>query len=73
MSQPDSLEVMIDGQLVQCRSVDDKMRLEPVGGILADGSVEGYRREELDAMVATLERYELAEAAQRLKALLRKQ
>lgn len=70
MSQPDSLQVMIEGQLVQCRSVDDKLRLEPVGGILADGSVEGYRREELEAMVATLDRYELADAATRLKELM---
>jgi hypothetical protein len=72
MQPQESLQVMIDGQIVQCRNVDDKMRLEPVGGILADGSAEGYRREELEAMIATLDSYELAEAAKRLKELMAK-
>jgi hypothetical protein len=72
MQEQESLQVMIDGQIVQCRNVDDKMRLEPVGGILADGSAEGYRREEIEAMIATLDRYELADASRRLKEIAAK-
>ena len=72
MSDSNPLEVMIDGQLIECRNIDDKMRLEPVGGILADGSTEGYRREELEAMVATLQGYELVELAKRLEELMAK-
>jgi hypothetical protein len=69
MAEDETLQVVIGDQVIQCRNVDDKMRLEPVGGILADGSTEGYRPEELDAMVKTLERYDAPEAAARLKEL----
>jgi hypothetical protein len=69
MAEDETLQVVIGDQVIQCHNVDDKMRLEPVGGILADGSTEGYRREEIDAMVETLERYDAPEAVKRLKEL----
>jgi hypothetical protein len=70
MPDDESLQVSIGGHIVQCRSVDDKMRLEPVGGILADGSTEGYRPDELEAMIDTLGRYDQPEALARLKQLI---
>jgi hypothetical protein len=70
MPDDQSLQVSIGDQLIQCDNVDDKMRLEPVGGILADGSAEGYRPEELQAMVDTLAHYDQHEAAARLKQLM---
>ena len=70
MPDDESLQVSIGGRIVQCRSVDDKMRLEPVGGILADGSTEGYRPDELEAMIDTLAKYDQPEALARLKQLI---
>ena len=70
MPDDPSLQVSIGDQIIQCRTVDDKMRLEPVGGILADGSTEGYRPEELQAMVEALGRYDQADAIARLKQLM---
>jgi hypothetical protein len=67
----ETLQVVIGEHVVQCRNVDDKMRLEPVGGILADGSTEGYRPEEVEQMAATLERYGETDAAQRLRGMKR--
>jgi hypothetical protein len=69
MADDETLQVVIGDRVVQCRSVDDKMRLEPVGGILFDGSVEGYRAEELDEMVRALERYGMREEAMQLRQL----
>jgi hypothetical protein len=70
---PDTtLDVVIGDEVVHCNNVDDKMRLEPVGGILSDGSVEGYSPEELDAMVATLSQYDQPAALERLKKLVAK-
>ena len=69
MPEDDELQVMIGDQVVQCRTIDDKMRLEPVGGILTDGSTEGYTQPEIDAMVDTLSRYGQPDALQRLKEL----
>ena len=68
----ESLQVAIGGDIVQCRNVDDKMRLEPVGGILAENSTEGYRSDELQAMIDTLEKYDQPEALGRLKRLVNK-
>jgi hypothetical protein len=72
MAEDESLQVVIGDQVVQCRNVDDKMRLEPVGGILTDGSTEGYRSDELTAMVDTLEQYNQPEAVAQLKQLISK-
>jgi hypothetical protein len=69
MSPDESLQVVIGDQVVQCRNVDDKMRLEPVGGILTDGSTEGYRPDEIQQMIATLEQYNQREAVAQLKKL----
>ena len=70
MADDETLQVVIGDQVVQCRNVDDKMRLEPVGGILTDGSTEGYRPDELKAMVDTLAQYEQPEALAQLKQLV---
>ena len=70
MAEDETLQVMIGDRVVQCRNMDDRTRLEPVGGILVDGSTEGYRDDELQAMVETLERYGEADAVQRLKELM---
>ena len=72
MSPDESLQVVIGEFVVQCRNVDDKMRLEPVGGILTDGSTEGYRPDELNAMVDTLAQYGQPEALAQLKSLVAK-
>ena len=70
MSPDESLQVVIGDSVVQCRNVDDKMRLEPVGGILSDGSTEGYRPDELQAMVDTLAQYDQPAALSELKQLV---
>ena len=70
MPDDESLQVSIGDHIVQCRNVDDKMRLEPVGGILAENSTEGYRPDELQAMIDTLGRYDEPEALARLKQLI---
>jgi hypothetical protein len=69
MPDDDELQVMIGDQVVHCRTIDDKMRLEPVGGILTDESTEGYAQPEIDAMIDTLSRYEQPDALRRLKEL----
>jgi hypothetical protein len=69
MPEDDELQVMIGDQVVHCRTIDDKMRLEPVGGILTDGTTEGYSQDEVDAMIETLSRYDQPDALRRLKEL----
>jgi hypothetical protein len=66
----ESLQVSIGEHIIQCDNIDDKMRLEPVGSILAENSTEGYRREELQAMIDTLAKYDQPEALARLKQLI---
>jgi hypothetical protein len=70
MPEDENLQVVIGDHVVQCRNIDDKMRLEPVGGILTDGSTEGYRPDELQAMIDTLARYDQPDALAGLKALV---
>jgi hypothetical protein len=70
MPADETLQVLIGDRPLQCRSVDDKMVLEPIGGILADGSTEGYRLEELDRMMAVLRQYDRPEELQRLRSLV---
>ena len=72
MASDETLQVTILDAVVQCTSADDKVRLEPVGGILADGSTEGYRQDELEAMAATLAKYNQPEALARLRSLIGK-
>ncbi len=69
MPEDKTLQIVIGDQVVQCRNVDDKMRLEPVGGILTDGSTEGYTQDEVDAMVQALSHYDQPDALRRLKEL----
>ena len=69
MADDETLQVVIGERVVQCDNVDDKMRLEPVGGILTDGSTEGYRPEEIEKMAATLERYGEAETATQIRGM----
>ncbi len=69
MPDDNTLQVMIGDQVVECRNVDDKMRLEPVGGILTDESTEGYGPDEINAMIETLSRYDQPDALRRLKEL----
>jgi hypothetical protein len=66
----ESLQVSIGEHILQCDNIDDKLRLEPVGSILAEGSTEGYRREELQSMIDTLAKYDQPDALGRLKALV---
>jgi hypothetical protein len=70
MPPDETLQVLIGDGPLQCRTVDDKMILEPIGGILADGSTEGYRLEELDRMIAVLGQYDRPEELQRLRSLV---
>jgi hypothetical protein len=69
MPEDNELQVVIGDHVVECRNVDDKMRLEPVGGILADETTEGYSPDEINAMIETLSRYDQPEALRRLKEL----
>jgi hypothetical protein len=70
MPVDETLQVLIGDHPLQCRTVDDKLILEPIGGILADGSTEGYRLEELDRMIAVLGQYDRPEERQRLRSLV---
>jgi hypothetical protein len=70
MSADETLQVLIGDHPLQCHTVDDKVILEPIGGILADGSTEGYGLEELDRMIAVLGHYDRPEELQRLKSLV---
>ncbi len=72
MGEDDTLQVAVGDQIIQCRNVDDKVQLEPVGGILADGSTEGYGLDELDKMVGVLSRYDQPGALEKLKRLVEK-
>jgi hypothetical protein len=73
MPDDNELQVVIGEEVVECRNVDDKMRLEPVGGILTDGTTGGYSQDEIDAMIETLARYNQPDALQRLKQLAGRQ
>jgi hypothetical protein len=70
MRDDETLQVRIGDSPLQCRNVEDKMVLEPVGGILADGSTEGYSLEELDRMIAALAQYDRPEALKSLQSLV---
>jgi hypothetical protein len=70
MREDETLQVLIGDSPLQCHAVDDKMILEPVGGILADKSTEGYRLEELDRMIDTLAKYDRPEPLERLRKLV---
>jgi hypothetical protein len=70
MAESEALQVVIGDHVVQCRNVEDQIRLEPVGGILADGSTEGYGLAELEAMESTLARYDQPEPLRRLRELV---
>ena len=67
--EDNELQVVIGDQVVECRNVDDKMRLEPVGGILTDDTTEGYSPDEINAMIETLAHYDQPDALRRLKEL----
>lgn len=69
MPEDNELQVVIGDRVVECRNVDDKMRLEPVGGILTDETTEGYSPDEINAMIETLARYDQPDALRRLKEL----
>jgi hypothetical protein len=73
MPEDNELQVVIGDQVVECGNIDDKMRLEPVGGILTDETTEGYGPDEINAMIETLARYNQPAALQRLKQLAARQ
>ena len=58
MAEEAPFQVSIGAELLACRTGEDAAILEPVGGILVDGSVEGYTLEQLEQMVATLRKYD---------------
>lgn len=58
MAEEASYQVSIGAKLLACRTGEDAAVLEPVGGILVDRSTEGYTREQLDQMTATLRQYD---------------
>lgn len=58
MADEARFQVSIGPGLLACRSGEDAAILEPVGGILADGSTAGYSLAQLDQMVATLRQYD---------------
>lgn len=54
----DTLQIRIGDCVLTCENEEDAAILRPVDGIVAGGSVEDYRVDQLDKMVATLERYD---------------
>jgi len=58
MAASEPFTVSMGSRLLACRTGEDAAILEPVGGILADGSTEGYTLEQLEQMVATLRQYD---------------
>lgn len=58
MANEDAPKVGIGNEPLACQSGEHAAILEPVGGILADGSTEGYTLDQLDQMIATLRQYD---------------
>jgi len=58
MPDDDNLKVHIGDDLLMCENAEDAAILELVDGILANGSTEAYSLEELEKIVATLQRYD---------------
>lgn len=54
----DQFTVHIGPEPLVCRTGEDFAILEPVGGILLDGSAEGYSPQQLAQMAATLANYD---------------
>ena len=70
MAEEARFQVIIGAGPLDCRTGEDAAILEPVGGILADGSAEGYTLEQLDQMVATLRCYGRREELAALESLV---
>jgi hypothetical protein len=72
MPQDPSLQVVVGDAVIEPRGIEDKLRLEPIGGILADQSTEGYGLDELDKMVEIFARYNQPKLLAGLKKLVEK-
>ncbi len=72
MPNDPSNQVAVGDAVIEPRSVEDKLRLEPIGGILADQSTEGYGLDELDKMVEIFARYNQPKLLDDLKKLVEK-
>src|SRR5690349_14626878 len=70
MAQDPAFQVVVGKAVIEPHSLADKLRLEPVGGILADGSTEAYGLDELDKMVEILARYNQPKLLADLKKLV---
>lgn len=72
MAEEPQFQVSIGAAPLACRTGEDAAILEPVGGILVDGSAEGYTLEQLDQMVATLRQYDRPDEQAALESLVAK-
>ena len=70
MEIDENLKATIGDRVLVCENGEDALVLQPVGGILCDGSTEGYGLAELDQMVATLSRYDRPESLSQLRELV---
>ena len=70
MTEDENLKATIGDQPLVCDNGEDALVLQPVGGILCDGTTEGYRLEELEQMVATLARYDRPRELAQLRQLV---
>jgi hypothetical protein len=72
MADEPGYQVSIGAELLTCRTGEDAAILEPVGGILVDGSVEGYTLDQLDQMMTTLRSYDRPAELAALESLVAK-
>ena len=72
MADDPQFQVSIGSELLACRTGEDAAILEPVGGILADGSVEGYTLRQLEQMATTLRGYDRPGELAALESLIAK-
>lgn len=54
----ETLQIRIGDCVLTCENEEDAAILRPVDGIVTGGSVEDYSVDQLEKMVATLERYD---------------
>ena len=66
----DQFRVHIGQEPLACRNGEDFAILEPLGGILLDGSVEGYTPQQLDQMATTLAKYDRPVELEKLRQLM---
>ena len=66
------LKVGVGATPLACHTTEHAAILEPVGGILADATTEGYTIEQVEQMVSTLAQYDRPAELAALRELLAK-